>query len=72
VDFDDPVWKMHRRFEYLSMQNMLNFQKFSDGMGLTEKQIKAKFKAICPVCVTTRALVRIPRDPTKRHATESD
>jgi hypothetical protein len=71
VDFDDPVWKMHRRLGYLSMQNMLNLQKFSDGMGLTEKQSKAKFKAICPVCATTRALIRIPRDPAKRHATES-
>jgi hypothetical protein len=51
------------------MQNILNLQKFNDGIGLTEKQIKTKLKAICPVCATTRALIKIPRDPTKRHAT---
>lgn len=67
MDFDDPVWKMHRRLGHLSMQNMLNLQKFSDGMGFTEKQIKTKLKAICPVCATTRALVRIPRNATPRN-----
>ena len=49
---------------------MLSLSKYSDGMGLTDKQIKAKLKAICPVCTTTRALVRIPHDPAKRHAQE--
>lgn len=49
---------------------MLSLGKYSDGMGLTDKQIKAKLKAICPVCATTRALVKIPRDPAKRRAQE--
>lgn len=38
--------------------------------GITKKQIKAKLKAMCPICATTRALVKIPRDPAKRHAQE--
>ena len=29
---------------------------------------QAKLKAVCPVCAVTRALVKIPRDPAKRHA----
>lgn len=67
IDFDDPVWKMHRRLGHLSFQNMFNLCKFSEGMRLTEKQIKAKLKAVCLVCATTRALVKIPRDLAKRH-----
>lgn len=65
VDFDDPVWQMHRKLGHLSLQSMLQLHKNSDGMGLTEKQIKAKIKMICPVCATTRALVKIPRDPAR-------
>lgn len=68
VDFDDPVWKWHRRLGHLSFQSMLNLQKSSGGMDITEKQIKAKLKAVCPVCAVTRALVKVPRDPAKRHA----
>jgi hypothetical protein len=68
VDFDDPVWKWHRRLGHLGFQNMLNLLGSSSGMEITEKQIKAKLKAICPVCATTRALVKIPRDPATRHA----
>jgi hypothetical protein len=68
VDFDDPVWKWHRRLGHLGLQNMLNLLGSSTGMEITEKQIKAKLKAVCPVCATTRALVKIPRDPSTRHA----
>ncbi|OQE54307.1 hypothetical protein PENNAL_c0452G03678, partial [Penicillium nalgiovense] len=68
VDFDDPVWKWHRRLGHLGFQSMLNLLRSSTGMEITEKQIKAKLKAVCPVCATTRALVRIPRDPATRHA----
>ncbi|KAJ6033764.1 hypothetical protein N7444_011535 [Penicillium canescens] len=68
VDFDDPVWKWHRRLGHLGFQNMLNLLRSSTGMEITEKQIKAKLKAVCPVCATTRALVKIPRDPASRHA----
>lgn len=37
---------------------------------ITKKQIKAKLKAMCPVGATTRALVKIPHNPAKRHAQE--
>src|SRR5207244_10292640 len=39
-------------------------------MELTSAQIRAKLKAVCPVCAVTRALVKIPRDPAKRRAQE--
>ena len=68
IDFDDPVWRMHRRLGHLSFQGMLNLKKVSTGMNVTEEQIKAKLKAVCPVCATTRALVKIPRDPAKRQS----
>ena len=68
VDFDDPVWRMHRRLGHLGLQSMLNLKKFSTGINLTEKQIKAKLRVVCPVCATTKALVKIPRDPAKRQA----
>jgi hypothetical protein len=70
IDFDDPVWRMHRRLGHLSFQGMLNLKKSSTGMNITEQQIKEKLKAVCPVCATTRALVRIPRDPANRHSNE--
>jgi hypothetical protein len=70
IDFDDPVWRMHRRLGHLSFQGMLSLKKVSTGMNVTEEQIKAKLKAVCPVCATTRALVKIPRDPAKRYSEE--
>ncbi|KAJ5109551.1 hypothetical protein N7532_002196 [Penicillium argentinense] len=60
VDFDDPVWKWHRRLGHLGFQNMLSLLDSSTGMEITAKQIKAKLKAVCPICATTRALVKIP------------
>ena len=68
VNFDDPVWKWHRRLGHLGFQNMLNLLDSSTGMEITASQIRAKLKAVCPVCAITRALVQIPRDPAKRHA----
>lgn len=68
VNFDDPVWRWHRRLGHLGFQNMLNLLNYSTGMEVTPGQIKAKLKAVCPVCAITRALVKIPRDPAKRHA----
>jgi len=68
VDWDHPVWKWHRRLGHLSLQNMRNLLKFSDGIDLTDQQIKDKLGVTCPVCATTRALVYIPRDPVKRRA----
>src|SRR4051794_36862776 len=40
------------------------------GKHATAAQMRAKLKAVCPVCAITRALVKIPRDPAKRHAQE--
>ena len=68
VNFDDPVWKWHRRLGHLGFQNMLQLLDSSTGMDITAAQIRAKIKAVCPVCAVTRALVKIPRDPAKRHA----
>jgi len=70
VDFDDPVWKWHRRLGHLGFQNMLKLLDASTGMEITAAQIRAKLKAVCPVCAVTRAVVKIPRDPAKRHAQE--
>lgn len=70
VNFDDPVWKWHRRLGHLGFQNMLKLLDSSTGMNITPEQIRAKLKAVCPVCAVTRALVKIPRDPAKRHAEE--
>ena len=70
VNFDDPVWKWHRRLGHLGFQNMLKLLDSSTGMDITPEQIRAKLKAVCPVCAVTRALVKIPRDPAKRHARE--
>lgn len=49
---------------------MLKLLDSSTGLDLTATQIRSKLKAICPVCAVTRALVKIPRDPAKRHAQE--
>ena len=68
VNFNDPVWKWHRRLGHLGFQNMLSLLDSSTGMEITAAQIRAKLKAVCPVCAVTRALVKIPRDPAKRHA----
>lgn len=68
VNFDDPVWAMHRRLGHLSLQRMLELLEVSEGMGLTAKQIRAKLKTICPVCAITKAVVNIPREPARRRA----
>jgi hypothetical protein len=67
VDFNDPVWSEHRRLGHLSLAYMRHLTKISDSMTVTDKQIQAKLKDQCPVCATTRALYRIPRDPADRH-----
>ena len=66
IDFNDPVWKWHRRLGHLSFENMRRLSRVSRGMNITEKQIKAKLNAICPVCATSRAINRIPREPATR------
>ena len=66
VDLDDLVWKWHFRLGHLSFENMRKLNKASDGMNLTDRQIKAKVKTICPIYATSRALNVTPRDPAKR------
>ena len=69
LDYDDPVWKWHRRMGHLSIQSLRDLLKVSNGIDLTDKQLQAKLGTICPVCATTRAVNRIPRDPATRRAT---
>ena len=65
VDFTDPVWKEHRRLGHLSLQRMIQLCTQSIGMNVIKGQIQAKIGQICPVCATTRAIVRMPRDPAR-------
>ena len=68
VDFTDTVWKEHRRLGHLSLQRMLQLCSHSKGMKVTQEEIRAKIGQICPICATTRAIVRIPKDPARvRH-----
>lgn len=69
LDYDDPVWKWHRRMGHLGVQSLRDLLKVSNGIDLTDKQLQAKLGTICPVCATTRAVNRIPRDPATRRAT---
>jgi len=69
LDYDDPVWKWHRRMGHLSIQSLRDLLKVSDGIDLTDKQLQGKVGAICPVCATTRAINKVPRDPATRRAT---
>lgn len=49
---------------------MAKLVKLTEGFPLTEKHIKAKMGPMCPICATTRALLRTPRDPARRRHTE--
>lgn len=49
---------------------MLKLLNSLNRMDITAAQIRAKLKAICPVCAVTQALVKIPRDLARRHAQE--
>jgi hypothetical protein len=46
IDWNDPVWHKHRCFGHLSFENMRKLLKISEGMGLTNAQIKAKMLEI--------------------------
>ena len=65
VDFDDPVWKEHRRLGHLNLQRMIALCDQSTGMNVTKGQIQVKLGQICPICATARAIVKIPRDPAR-------
>lgn len=66
VDFTHPVWVWHRRLGHLSLDRMKTLLEHSTGMGVTLKQLKSKMGSICPICATTKAVVKIPRDPARR------
>lgn len=67
VDFNDEVWRKHRCLGHLSIEGMRRLSKISTGLNLTDAQLKAKILEVCPICATSRALNRIPREPAKRH-----
>ena len=73
IDFREKVWKWHRRLGHLGLENLRRLLKVSEGMDLTDKEIKNKLGAVCPVCATSRALYTIPRDPaTRRYKNPGD
>jgi hypothetical protein len=66
VDLSHPVWKWHARLGHPSIENMRILLRNSKGMNLTDAQLKAKIKAVCTTCATTKATNKIPRDPAAR------
>ena len=68
IDFDNEVWRWHRRLGHLSFHRMIKLLPMSENMGVTAKQIEAMAGALCPICQTTRAIVKIPREPARRRA----
>lgn len=71
VDFqNNPVWIWHRRLGHLGLESMRKLLKQSEGINLTDKQLGALVKLVCPVCAVTRAVVRIPRSPARRRYKE--
>ena len=68
TDLEDAVWTWHRRLGHLSLERLRKLLKMSTGIDITEEQIKKKLGAVCPVCATSRAIVRIPREPATRRA----
>jgi hypothetical protein len=51
-----------------SVQSLRDLLKVSNGIDLTDKQLQAKLGTICPVCATTTAVNRIPKDLATRRA----
>jgi len=68
VDFKDKVWQWHFRLGHPSWEYMVWMVDRSEGMNITAKQIKGKYGAVCPVCATTKATLKIPREPARRRA----
>ena len=66
IDFREKVWKWHRRLGHLGLENLRRLLKVSEGMDITDKEIRNKLGAVCPVCATSRAVYTIPRDPATR------
>lgn len=71
VDLNNPVIEWHRKLGHIGMGTLLQMCSVVKGMeGISEKQIRAYLKWICPVCATTKALVRIPKEPSRREVTQ--
>ncbi|OAQ57917.1 integrase core domain-containing protein [Pochonia chlamydosporia 170] len=68
LDYNNPVWKWHRRMGHLSIQSMRDLLKVSNGIDLTDKQLQGELGVMCPICATTKAVNRVPRDPATRRA----
>lgn len=66
IDFNHPAWRWHRRLGHLSFEGIRKLAKQSEGIDLTDKQLRLFVKSVCPICATTRAINKIPRDPANR------
>lgn len=62
------MWEWHRRLGHIGFDNLIKLLKVAEGLDITEKQIKARIGIICPVCATSKALNRVPRDPATRRS----
>ena len=71
IDFKDKAWQWHFRLGHPSWESMIKLVANSEGMDVTVNQIKGKRGAVCPVCQTTKATYKIPREPARRRATRS-
>jgi hypothetical protein len=61
----DKVWAEHRRLGHLDLQRMLTLCDRAEGLKVSKGEIKARIGQLCPICKTTRAIVRIPREPAR-------
>ncbi|EJP62031.1 pol polyprotein [Beauveria bassiana ARSEF 2860] len=48
LDYDNPVWKWHRRMGHLSIQSLRDLLKVSNGIDLTDKQLQGELGVMCP------------------------
>jgi hypothetical protein len=65
-----PVWTLHRKLGHLGFSNMRLLLKMSNGIDVTDTQIKVMIGHICPVCATAKGVKHIPKDPARRRATK--
>lgn len=70
INMNHPVMVWHRRLGHLGFESMRKLLKQSQGMNLTDKEIQAMVKTICPICATTRAINKVPRSPARRRYEE--
>jgi hypothetical protein len=68
IDYMDNVWRWHRRLGHLGWQSMRWLLTRSDGIKLTDQQLKNMVRTVCPVCAVSRATTKVPREPARRRA----